>query len=287
MTEIRIVDTAGVRDQLGEGLLWSARDGVLYWTDIIGKALNRLSLASGTVDRIAMPEMIGWVIERDSGGLIAGMQTGFHAVTLDPLAIVPMLDPEPDLPENRLNDAKADAEGRIYAGTMPLSCDVPSGALYRLDPDGTLHTLERDIIIANGPAISPDGATFYHTDTGRNAIYRYDRAADGSLSGRALFIDFDRDWGSPDGMTTDAEGHLWVAHWGGSRISRFAPDGSHQRSIALPASQITNIAFAGPDLDRMFVTSAADGVPGEADAGRLFEVLDPGVRGLRPGVYAG
>ncbi len=287
MTEVRIVDRGPVRDTLGEGLLWSARDEALYWTDILAPALNRLSFADGRVTRWDVPERLGWVIEREAGGFVGGFQSGFHALTLDPWTVTPMLDPEPDLPENRLNDAKADAEGRIYAGTMPVSCEGASGSFYRFDPDGSLHTLDSDIIIANGPAISPDGATLYHTDTGRSLIYRFCRHADGSLSDREVFIDFNHDWGSPDGMTTDAQGCLWVAHWGGARISRFTPDGAHHRSIAMPASQITNIAFAGPGLDRMFVTSAADGRPGEANAGCLFEVIGPGAQGLPPGRYRG
>ena len=104
---------------------------------------------------------------------------------------------------------------------------------------------------------------------------------------RETFIAFEPEWGRPDGMTTDAEGHLWIAHWGGGRISRFTPDGKLERSIPLPASQITNVCFAGPALDRMFVTCAAENREQEAAAGSLFEILDHGARGLPPGQFAG
>ena len=140
--------------------------------------------------------------------------------------------------------------------------------------------------MANGPAFSLDGRTLYHTDSGVRTIYAFDLAADGSLAGKREFVRFREDWGFPDGMTTDAEGCLWVAHWAGARISRFDPAGALIRSIALPASNITSIAFAGPGLDRMFVTSSTIGREDEPEAGSLFE-LDPGVRGVPPRAFAG
>ncbi len=283
---IRIVARDDRRDRLGEGLLWSARDNAVYWTDILAPALNRLSLADGQVTRWPMPEMIGWVIERrDAPGFIAGFQSGFAELTLDPVTIVPIADPEPDLPGNRLNDAKADAWGRIWAGSMPIAADRPSGSLYRLDPDRTVTRVDTGYTVANGPAISPDGRWLYHTDTVARRIYRFALDADG-IRDRETFLTFQPSWGNPDGMTVDADGHLWIGHWGGGRVGRFTPEGSFDRSIALPASQITNVCFAGDGLDRMFVTSAADDLPDEEQAGALFEI-DAGVRGLPPGRFAG
>lgn len=284
---IRVVPRAGVRDQLGEGLLWSPRDDALYWTDILAPALNRLSLADGSVRRWAMPEMIGWVIERDvAPGFIAGFQSGFAELSLEPLTIVPIVDPEPHLPGNRLNDAKADRRGRIWAGSMPVSADRPSGALHRLDPDRSIHIIDEGYMVANGPAFSPDGAWLYHNDTPRGRVYRFPILADGEPGKRELLIQFEAGWGKPDGMCVDTEGYVWVAHWGGARVSRFTPEGTLDRAIALPASQITNVCFAGARLDRMFVTSAAVDRADEAEAGSLFEV-DAGVRGLPPHRFAG
>lgn len=285
MPDYQIVER-DTRDQLGEGLLWSAREQAVYWTDILSPALNRLSLATGEVNRWAMPEMIGWVIERrDKPGFIAGFQSGFAELTLDPLTITPIIDPEPDLPDNRLNDAKADDWGRIWAGSMPLTADRPSGNLYRLDPDRSLTHIDSGYSVANGPAISPDQDWLYHTDTPAGVVYRF--ALDvGGVKNREPFIRFETNWGKPDGMTVDAEGHLWIAHWGGSRVSRFSPDGVLDSVIELPASQITNVCFAGEKLNRMFVTSAAVGVPHEEHAGCLFEVA-AGVRGLPPGQFGG
>jgi D-xylonolactonase len=285
LSEVRIVEGSG-RSRLGEGPLWSERDNAVYWVDILGQRLRRLSLASGEVSGWDMPEPVGWVIEREAApSFIAGLSSGFVELLLDPLVIRPIGNPEPHLPANRMNDAKADPKGRIWAGTMAADCTGMDGSLYRLDPDRTWARVDGPYGIANGPAITADGKMLYHTDTARRSIYRFEVRDDGTLGERQLRMRFEKDWGSPDGMTLDAEDGLWVAHWGGGRVSRFSPEGKLERSIELPASQITSCTFAGSDLDRMFVTSAADGVD-EPHAGMLFEV-DPGCRGLPTLAFGG
>lgn len=274
----RIVPGSG-RAILGEGPIWSARHDAVFWVDILGRRVRRLSLATGEVTAWDMPEPIGWLIERaDRDDFIAGLATGFVKLSLDPVSIRAIVDPEPDRIENRMNDAKADPAGRIWAGTMPFSCEGASGSFYRLDPDFTVARVDGPYTIPNGPAMAPDGRSLFHTDSKLSTVFRFAVNDDGSLGPRAPHIVFPAEWGSPDGMTLDADGGLWIAHWGTGQVSRFDPTGARERSIALPASQITSMTFAGPALDRMFVTSAADGVE-EADAGALFEV-DPGCRGL-------
>lgn len=278
MSDVRIIDGGG-RSLLGEGPLWSERGNAVYWVDIIGQKLRRLSLADDTVTSWDMPEPIGWVIERRSKpGFIAGFASGFAELKLDPLGIRTIADPEPELPGNRMNDAKADPAGRIWAGTMAADCEGMAGSLYRFDPDHRWTRADGPYGIANGPAISSDGKTLYHTDTKLGLIYRFEVLDDGTLGPRNVHIRFEQAWGTPDGMTLDADGGLWVAHWGGGRVSRFTSNGEMERSIELPASQVTSCTFAGENLDRMFITSAADGVD-EPHAGKLFEV-DPGCRGL-------
>ena len=286
MSDVKVI-ARDRHDRLGEGLLWSARDDAIYWTDILGQRINRLGLGNDRVESWAVPEMIGWVIERrDKPGFIAGFKSGIVALTLDPLTIEPLVAPEPDMPGNRMNDAVADAQGRIWAGTMPIGCDVPTGSLYRLDTDLKLTRIDSGYTVSNGPVISADGAWLYHSDTPHRRIYRFPIDAQNEVGPRQDFIAFERDWGNPDGMTVDADGGLWAAHWGGSAISRFTPDGVRERTIALPASQITNITFAGRELDRMFVTSAAIGVD-EVYGGSLFEVDPQGFRGLPTQMFGG
>lgn len=274
----RLIEGSG-RARVGEGPLWSERENALYWVDILGQRLSRLALGDETVACWDMPEPIGWVIERENApGFIAGFASGFAELMLDPFAIRPIVDPEPGLPGNRMNDAKADAQGRIWAGTMAMNADSDSGGFYRLDPDHGCRRMDGPYCIANGPAISPDGRSLFHTDSARKLVYRFALGPDGQLGKRAIFLRFEADWGSPDGMTFDADGGLWIAGWGSGTLYRFSPEGALDRTIALPVSQVSSCTFAGPDLDRMFVTSAAEDVD-EPLAGALFEV-DPGCRGL-------
>lgn len=278
---------SSIRCQLGEGLLWSSRENAVYWVDIIGQKLHRVSLRDSSTRTWDMPEKVGWVVERrEKPGFIAGMQSGFVELTLDPFAIHHIADPEPHLPGNRMNDCCVDQHGRIWAGTMDVAIEQVTGSLYRLEPSREVTKLDSDYFITNGPAFGPRHDCVYHTDTGRSVIYRFDLDASGTPVNKREFIRFPEEWGFPDGMTVDAEGFLWVAHWGGSCVSRFTPEGKRERWIELPASQITNVVFAGDNLDRMFVTSAADGKPDEPLAGSLFEV-DPGVKGLAPHQFAG
>ncbi len=272
------------RDILGEGTLWSARDNALYWTDILAPALNRLSLADNRIERWDMPEPLGWVVERAGGGFIAGFQSGFAKLDLDPLRIEMIGDPEPELPNNRANDGKADASGTIWCGTMDFDCEGEMGSLYRIDPDLAWHRVDSGYGVCNGPAFSPDGKWLYHTDTIKGVIYRFSRDGN-TLSERRDFIRFGDTDGAPDGMTVDAEGYLWVAHWGGARVSRFDPEGTLDRAIPLPAQQVTNVAFAGENLDRLFATSAAENLPESRYDGALFELDPDGISGLPPGIF--
>jgi xylono-1,5-lactonase len=287
MQNYRIIQRPA-RDQLGEGLWWSARENAVYWVDILAPALHRLSLADETVTSWRMPEKIGWVIERrDRPGFIAGLQSGFCELTLDPVVCRPLVDPEPHYPNNRMNDAVVDHLGRIWAGTMDCGAEIETGSLYCLGANLEVTRRDSGYIVTNGPALSPRHDCLYHNDTARGVVYRFALSEDGELGARSEFLKFPREWGQPDGMTVDAEGGLWIAHWGGGRVSRFSPDGKLERVIPLPASQVTNCVFAGAALDRLFVTSAAIGKAGEPLAGTLFEVDAGGVRGLAPYYFGG
>jgi xylono-1,5-lactonase len=273
-------------DLLGEGLLWSADTRSVFWVDIVDKRLNRLSLDDGHVDEWQVPEMIGWIVERAiQPGFLIGLASGVKTLALDPFQITEFVS-LPDEPEdNRLNDAKVDASGRLWAGTMHIAQNEAKGSLYCIEPDRSVRCVDTGYGVANGPAISQDGKWLYHSDSPRRVTYRFALEKDGSIGARETWLKFRSDWGHPDGMTCDAEGGVWIAHWGGSCISRFAPDGSLDRQISLPASQVTNIVFAGDRFERMFVTSAADGV-NETHGGALFEI-DPGCRGFAPWKFAG
>jgi len=292
MPESRVRCLWPARASLGEGPLWSARDNAAYWVDIKGQFVHRYSLVDESKQSWPMPERIGWVIERrDQSGFIAGFKSGFAFLTLDPVKVTPIGNPDDARPGNRLNDAKADAQGRIWAGSMDDAEVTATGSLFRLASDLKWQTLDTGYRITNGPAFSVDGSRMYHTDSALGRVYVFDLSSDGQISNKRVFLQIEPGQGYPDGMTVDAQNHLWVAHWGGSRISRFRPDGTFDRAIALPASQITSCVFAGPKLDRLFVTSAAIGLSetqlaAEPLAGSLFEV-DPGCTGLPTQQFGG
>jgi len=291
MPDVQCLWEAGAT--LGEGPLWSPREAALYWVDIKAPALHRYRPEDGDKTSWVMPEPIGWVIERANGeGLVAGFKDrGFAFLT--PGTMMPEIigQPEPDYPDNRFNDAKADAQGRIWAGTMDDNEREAHGSLYRLDPDLDWHRVDKGYVVTNGPAISPDGGTLYHTDTFEGTIYAFDISKDGRLKNKRVFISIPEGDGYPDGMTCDAEGCLWVAHWGGWRITRFTPSGQADRVVQMPVSQVTSVAFGGADLKRLFITSASIGLSEkelaeQPLAGGLFEI-DPGVTGLPAGQFGG
>ena len=291
MTEVECLWPASAT--LGEGPLWSPREAALYWVDIKAPALHRFRPEDGDRTSWVMPEPIGWVIERANGrGLVAGFkERGFAFLTPGTMATEVIGQPEPDYPDNRFNDAKADAAGRIWAGTMDDNEREASGCLYRLDPNLDWHRVDKGYCVTNGPALSPDGATLYHTDTFESTIYAFNLSPNGKLSNKRVFVTIPEGDGYPDGMTCDAEGGLWVAHFGGWRITRFRPDGSVDRVIEMPVSQVTSCAFGGPGLDRLFVTSACiglnkDELAEQPLAGGLF-ALDPETKGLPAGQFGG
>ncbi|MEJ6010787.1 SMP-30/gluconolactonase/LRE family protein [Novosphingobium aquae] len=270
---------------LGEGVMWSARDNAVYWVDILGCSINRIFLDNGGIERFAQPDYAAWVIERAAGGLVAGIGRSIYRLDLPANARELIGNVEPDKHSNRLNDAKADWQGRIWAGTVPVSCDKPTGSFYRIAPDGAVTLADTPYTIANGPAIDPLGRFLLLTDSALRTIFRFEIGDDGTLGMRRPFICFEADWGVPDGMTLDEEGGIWVACWGAGCVTRFTSAGRRDRSIPLPASQVTSCAFAGTELNRMFVTSARDDAGGKL-GGALFEV-DPGCRGLAPSAYRG
>ncbi len=229
---------------------------------------------------------------RARGGLVAGTQDGFAVV--DPEAgIFQVIDhPEADLADNRFNDGKVDPHGVFWAGTMDDTKQARSGVLYALRPDHSWAATDLGYRITNGPAFSPDGRTLYHSDTLDRVTYAFDLAPGGAVGERRVFRRWKDVSGNPDGMTTDADGHLWIAFWGGWCLRRVAPDGAIVGEFTLPVSNVTSATFGGPKLDRLFVTSARaeldDAALGRQPlAGGLFEVVGHGVTGLDGGVWAG
>ncbi|MER7441345.1 SMP-30/gluconolactonase/LRE family protein [Micromonospora avicenniae] len=162
----------------------------------------------------------------------------------------------------RMNDAVADPHGRFWAGSMTYAGTPGGGSLYRIDPGAAPVPVVTGLTIANGPAFDGAGTTMYLADTPRGHVDRFTvDVGTGALGDRTPFLRLDPAEGAPDGMTVDAEDHLWVALWGGSAVRRYRPDGTLDREIRLPAAQPTSVCFGGPGLRRLFVTTASYGLP--------------------------
>lgn len=276
---------------LGEGPVWDARDGAVWFVDIERPAIHRYGLADASRQSFTPPWRISAIWPRAAGGFVAHGERGFAII--DPAAGRYDLfhETEPDLPRNRANDGKIDPSGRFWSGTMDDAKLDATGALYRLDRDRRVTRIDAGYRITNGPAFSPDGRTMYHTDTLRRTVYAFDLAADGSASNKRDFLRFaDETAGNPDGMNIDSEGCLWIAFWGGWCVRRYAPDAALIGERRVPAAQVTSLTFAAAALDRMFVTSAAVDLDRRGDhalAGGLFEIVDPGASGIPMPLYEG
>jgi D-xylonolactonase len=281
---------------LGEGITWDAQSARMLFVDIHGKRVHGWTIDTAQQVTWSAPERIGWLINSPKGW-VAGLQSGFARIDLegDEVSVREWLArPFPAGSSLRANDAKADESGRIWAGSLDNEAESkPHGSLFMLDTAGGLHTADTGYCVANGPAISPDGKLFLHTDSVSRTIFAFDfNAATGQLSGKRPWKVLQGNEGHPDGMNFDAEGCLWLAHWGGGCISRYAPTGELMARIQLPVSQVTNVAFGGAELDRLFVTSARVGLGAnqllnEPLAGALFEVHGHGTHGLAPLPYLG
>lgn len=277
---------------LGEGPIWSARHNCVFFVDILGKELHRYDLTrKDVVQSFGMPDIIGWVIEREKGGFVVGVKNDVYFLDLEPFKLTKVLTIEADKPGNRLNDAKCDAKGRLWTGTMDLAFKDRTASLYRIDPDLSVHVIDTGYVCTNGPAFSKDGTRMYHNETHDGIVYIYDIAADGEATNRRVFTKFPDGVGLPDGCTVDADDGFWVSHYGGGRVGRYHPDGSFDFEVMFPAKNTTSLSFFGPNLDRLVVTSAAQQIVGDLGmAGTIFEVPKPllrGHKGLPMAMFAG
>lgn len=286
MSSLRIRRIGDTRDQLGESPVWDDRTQRLYWIDSLAGTIHRLDSATGELRDFHAPAPVGSMVLRRDGGAMLALHHGFSRYDFERGEVTSSVA-EIDCKHStvRLNDGKADPQGRFVAGTMHhgRAHDEPAlGGLYRLDA-GTLELLDTDIGVTNGPCFSPDGLTFYLADSARRSIWAYDYRHDGAPDNKRLFADTRALNSAPDGATVDAEGYLWSVLVQAGGVARFAPDGRLDRTVELPVKHPTSVAFGGPDLDILYVTSISKSTnltASEPDAGGLFGVEGLGVRGL-------
>ena len=245
------------RCRLGEGPLWHPLEQRLYWVDIENQDLYQSTSALTGYTKLHFPTPIGAFGFIRDGGLILAVRDGFAASAGTPDTLQTIWQPYPERSEIRMNDGKVDPAGRFWAGTLdPVHARA---ALYRLDPDGSRHTLLQGLGISNGLGWSPDRKTMYITDSLRHTVYAFDYdLATGAISGQRPFIELPRDEHSivPDGLCVDAEGCVWSAHWNGWQVVRYSPAGEPLLKIDLPTQLVTSCCFGGPQNDRLFITTA-------------------------------
>lgn len=283
-----------VGNTLGEGIVWCERAQALYWTDIQAATLWRHRPANGETHTWVLPERLAsFALCEADGWLLLGLASRLAFFHLDSAELRPIMPVEPAL-ATRLNDGTCDRQGRFVFGTLHEprggGAKQPLGGFYRLRADLRLEKLPlAGVAISNSLAFSPDGGTMYYCDSPTRRIQCCDYGD--QLGAVRTFVQLDGSEGEPDGSTIDAQGGLWNAQWGLSRVVRYRPDGQIDHIVTLPASQPTRPAFGGPALDQLYVTSARDGLTPavlqrQPHAGALFGA-DTGFVGLPEPRFAG
>jgi len=306
---LNLVHSLKVENILGEGVLWHPRQGSLWWTDISACRLYCYEPGTDRLDSWQTPERLsafGFIEPKKAKAgtaaegttpqtLIAAFDKGFALYTPASGEYHWLAQPELHLPRNRFNDGRVDRQGRFWAGTMvedgdPLAAGE-AGSLYGYSGASGLQHQLKGIGISNGLCWSLDGRTAYLADSARRIYYAYDfDPPSGSFSNRRVFARAPAGV-APDGACVDAEDHVWNAHYGGGRVVCYAPDGDILRQLDLPVSQPTCVAFGGPELSWLCVTTAREGLSEaqlarEPEAGNLL-IYQTQTRGLPPDFFQG
>ena len=270
--------------ELGEGPVWVERDHALWFVDIKKQQIHRYDPDSGSRQSWDSPEQVGFVLPAEGGGFVAGLQSGLYRFDERSGDFDLIVEVEPELPTNRLNDGVVDPAGRLWFGTMDNGERTKSGAFYCFHEGRLTRTKLDGIAITNGPAVSPDGKLLYYVDTLKGTIDIADIGDDGSLGNPRPFVRIDPRDGHPDGPTIDSNGYLWISLYAGWEARRYAPNGDLMERVRFPVANITKIAFGGEGLRTAFATTArqllsADQIAAQPLIGSLFEfrVNVPGV----------
>jgi sugar lactone lactonase YvrE len=258
MEQIDVIADYG--DLCGEGPLWDHREQALYWTDLARRRFYRYKWSDRRSEIVSESMQVSSYAFNEPGGFVV---TNIAGIWLWDTKCEPtLLANEIDGHKCIMNDSIADPEGRLYSGSYlrDESGEFVEGVgcLFRVDTNGSVHIVDEGLQLSNGLGFSPDCRTLYFVDSAVRRIYSYDwQRANGTLRNRRVFVQVPRSEGIPDGLTVDAEGFIWCAHWFGGCVIRYDPDGKIERRVEIPALQSSSVMFGGPDFSDMFVTSAA------------------------------
>lgn len=287
----------------GEGPHWDVPSQSLYYVDIVCGGVARWNSTTGETKRVDLDKQVGFVIPSEKSGVVIGYDKNICRLDLDASdpSLTTLLTVEQDL-DTRFNDAKCDASGRLWAGTMGMEGDVPGvvkqgqGSLYSINEDLSFKHHVGGIDISNGMDWTDDNSIMYYIDSVPRKVYAFDfNMADNSLSNQRTVVDFGEgtmeQLGLPDGMCIDCEGKIWVACFSASKVVRFDPQtGKALQEIKMPATNITSVCFGGPNLDELYVTCSRHNMPNPDSqplAGSIFKVTGLGVKGRAPNNFKG
>ncbi|MGW7574945.1 SMP-30/gluconolactonase/LRE family protein [Streptomyces sp. NPDC054765] len=272
---------------VGESPVWDAEQRSVHWVDMLAGALHSTRLDDGKLTTLTLPTFVGAVALRRRGGLLAATADGFTVLAPDGT----IENTHDFLPSGtRMNDAKCDHHGRMWAGSTAYDFTPGHGALHVLDAAHGLRTVIDGMTQPNGMDWSPDGRVFYLVDSREQQVIAFDYDPDSAqLTRKRTFVSLTDRPGLPDGLCVDASGCLWIAMWGAARLLRLSPGGELLQTLPLPVIQPSSCAFIADQLDVLCVTTARTGLdlPAASDDGSLLAVSGLNVRGLPPHYYAG
>lgn len=278
---------ADSRCLLGEGPMWDNRLQKLFWVDIDGRAFIVLHPITGKVTKTEVGVMIGAIAPTRSGNLLMALETGMALYDFGNSKIISLKVLENSNEKMRYNDGKVGTNGHFWIGSMHKDFLEHSGSLYKMNPNGEVAIMVRNTTISNGMAWSDCNTVFYFIDSPTQCVFSFTWDAHGErLSNRKEVIRIPKEMGTPDGMCMDAEGMLWIAHWGGGCVSRWNPNqGALMEIVHVPAQQVTSCCFGGKNLEVLYITTARGGLSEQElqrypQSGGLFAHV-PGVTGKK------
>ncbi len=290
---MRISRVETCRCLVGEGPVWDVGTQALYFLDIPQRRVHRFEPHTGLTRTWETPATVGAMALRERGGAVLAMRDEVCTLDFDTGSVKAIAKADAQSPQAIFNDGKVDKRGRFIIGSCctDLVDPQPVGGAFSLSPHHELALLERDICFSNGPCFSPDGGTFYFSDSARYACFAYDYDLDtGTLANKRLFADTRTLGGMPDGTTVDSDGLVWMAIFRGGKIAAFRPDGRLERIVEMPVSLAVSAMFGGARLDQLYVTTIDPGYfneTAEEGAGHLYVIEGLGARGLAEPRYAG
>jgi sugar lactone lactonase YvrE len=241
---------------LGESPAWDAKTQTLYWIDVLERRVY-----AGAKPILMLDDYIGCLAPRKDGGLVIAKRSGIWTLEPNMKKLKKLTAPRGEPPNNRFNDGKCDPRGRFLAGTMDHAEKEDSGALYTFSTEGGVRRLLKHVRISNGLAWSPDGKILYFVDTPTREVAAFDYDLDtGQITNARVIVRFHKSFGWPDGMTSDTDGNLWIAMWGGARVSQLKPDGTLLAQFGVAAKNVTSCVFGGSGMNELFITTALVGM---------------------------